>query len=715
MSLFRTRQPFLQTNAWQNQALNALHYNTSQQGSVVPLVYGTVRQQINLIDLLNYMGPQGKKGKTGSIPITGTATPAKGGGGSKGKGGKKAQKFSVDVMFAICQGPSSGPPITIYSSSGVASFGGVGLNFYGGNDGQAVDSVFNSFGHTVNYSGTAVMSGTPMDLGQSPVIPNLSVEIPGVMVGLDTGGYPFDANPARAITDFLTNARYGAEFPIANLDGFFGSNGYAAYCQAAQLLISISLDGHQKAIEYLDQITKLTNSTLVWSGKLLKIIPWGDLSLNSNDITWDPNLTPAYSFDDDDFLPWHSEQDGSGPKPGEEDPILVTRANPADAYNWFSLEYTDRVNFYNSTTITVSDQGAIDAYGLRIGDTIQGRAFASEVSAQISAQLILQRSQYVRNTPYRFQVGWRFGLLEPMDIVELTGRMGDIYLNLQPVRVLSVEEDENGNLIVEAEEIQVGASAPPPVPGVPIVSTGTAFGGRFLPPGTSVTTGFVPSLQNGFPLPVIQGRTKLLIATITNRGTPTQGVVSVTDTLGLTWNHRWTYNVIDGNGLEWSTELWWALPTGVVGTVDTFITANFSGVASDSLITALTVEGPVNISVPFDTNASFPSKNSASLSVPVATGLTSNASNVLLIAWFMSTSDMGTFAFAGPGTPPWSDNGGSINEGPGLTYIVAPRQSKSSGVSGYTAQPFLKYPTNSPIINPSHNPYLIVVDAVAGT
>jgi pyruvoyl-dependent arginine decarboxylase (PvlArgDC) len=44
----------LQNQSWQNQALNALHYNTSQVGSVIPLICGTVRQQVNLIALGNF-------------------------------------------------------------------------------------------------------------------------------------------------------------------------------------------------------------------------------------------------------------------------------------------------------------------------------------------------------------------------------------------------------------------------------------------------------------------------------------------------------------------------------------------------------------------------------------------------------------------------------------------------------------------------------------
>ena len=507
-SLFRPRQSFLQSNAWQNQALNALHYNTSQQGSVVPLVYGTTRVQVNLIDLLNYMGPVGKKGKTGSLPTTGTSLTGKGGGSSKGKGGKKnVPDFSVDVMFGICQGPVQGPPLTIYSSSGVESWGGAGLNFYSGADGQAGDSVFSGLGHTVNYSGTEVISGTPMDLGHSPVIPNLSFEQPGMLVGTQTGGYGADANPGLIITDFLTNARYGAEFPPANLDTLTGGNTYGEYCQAAQLLVSVEIDGHQKALEWVDALVKLTNSAMFFSGKLLKVVPYGDLALSSNGASWTPNLTPVYSLTDDDFIPWHAHQDESGPRPGEEDPILVTRKNPADSFNWYLIEYTDRSNFYNTTTLAVSDQGAIDQYSLRIADTIQGRAFCNQVSAQISAQLSLQRSQYIKNTPYRFKVGWRYVLVEPMDILLLTGRFGDQYLIEQPVRVTSIEEDENGDLTFEAEEIQVGTSPPPPSPGVPITAPSTGYSDQFAADMPATTT--LSRIFNVIPLTIAAGEDHL--------------------------------------------------------------------------------------------------------------------------------------------------------------------------------------------------------------
>src|SRR5262245_23635506 len=115
--LFRTRQPFLQLNAWSNSALNGLHYNTSVQGAVIPLVYGTTRVGTNLIDFGNYRGPKGSKGKTGSLPVGGTNSRT-GKGGSSKSGKKSTPDYTVDVAFAIAQGPIDNIG-NVYTSAGV--------------------------------------------------------------------------------------------------------------------------------------------------------------------------------------------------------------------------------------------------------------------------------------------------------------------------------------------------------------------------------------------------------------------------------------------------------------------------------------------------------------------------------------------------------------------------------------------------------------------
>src|SRR5581483_7128653 len=86
----------------------------------------------------------------------------------------------------------------------------------------------------IAYSGTTYVTGTPMQLGSTPALPNISFEVSGIGSGAwvtagysgyggaspaQSGGgcgpgFPGDANPAFIITDLLTNPRYGAGFPI---------------------------------------------------------------------------------------------------------------------------------------------------------------------------------------------------------------------------------------------------------------------------------------------------------------------------------------------------------------------------------------------------------------------------------------------------------------------------------------------------------------------
>lgn len=465
--LFNPPKPFMQLNAWQAPNLNQLQYNTSVAGTVVPLVYGTVRQGINLLAFGNYMGPGGgKKGKgVGPLPISGTdISTAKGGGGgssSKKGTGKKSGNYSIDVDFGVCQGPVDiGPFNFAFAGGDAAYFMSIGLNLYTGEDGQAPDPTFDSLGDVIGYSGLCHVTGTPLNLGQSPVLPNIQFEVSGFFAGTAWSGSP-DARPDLVIADFLTNARYGCGFPAAYLDDDITAD-FGDYCQAAGLVISISLNGQTEAQESLGAVCKLLNTAICWSDSVLKFIPYGDVALNANGISWAPDLTPVYSLTDDHFLPWepHIADDGT-PQENKEDPIVITRSSPADAVNYMTIEYLDRSNFYNATTYAVFDQGSIDQYGTRTGENLQGHMFCTAQAAQTSAQILMQRLQYIRNS-FKFIVGWQFALLELMDIVLLTENISGLVEF--PVRITSIEENDNGDLTIEAEEIQV---SPTPMPAPP--------------------------------------------------------------------------------------------------------------------------------------------------------------------------------------------------------------------------------------------------------
>jgi Putative phage tail protein len=429
--------PFV--NAFDHPQLDSLRYNTSQAGNPVHLCYGTQRVTVNLLEFWGFSGKSGGKG----------------GKGLGASGGKKSanQQYAVNVAFGLCQGPVSfrdarGHDLRVWANGGIATgLGAVGLNGYAGNDGQAPDPVFQSADTNlpvIGYSGLCYVTGTPIQLGSSPALPNVSFEIYGVAAGTAGPNFPNDARPDHIVTDLLTDPRYGAGFPSANLDTGGSLADWGLYCQAAQLAMSLLLDKQQPAARWLEELAQLTVSAVVWSGNVLKIVPYGDSALSANGASWSPDLTWQYALTDADFLPWQESAEGGS------DPVLLTRADPAQATNWLSLEYMDAANSYNPQVVAAYDQGLIDQYGLRSEPSIQAHEFTNAVSAAVSAQLLLQRRAYIRNT-YKFKLGWRYALLEPMDIVLIS----DAALGLMnaAVRITEMAEDDNGELTVTSEEI----------------------------------------------------------------------------------------------------------------------------------------------------------------------------------------------------------------------------------------------------------------------
>jgi Putative phage tail protein len=415
---------------------------SSQAGSPVPLCYGTCRIPVNLIEGWGFNGAVGGKGGKG----LGTS------------GGKKSanQNYAVDVAFGLCQGPANftGAPFgffgnnRVWSNGGIAGIDKVGLNVYAGDDGQSADPVFASAdpnAPVLGYSGTCYVTGTPMQLGSTPALPNISFEIGGAAVGAVGTAYPGDANPAAIVADLLTNPRYGAGFPSANLDTAGSIADWGSYCQAAELAMSILLDKQQPCARWVEEIAQLTVSAVLWSGSVLKIIPYGDAPLSANGASWTPDLTWQYSLGDGDFIAFSTNGGDGG-----SDPVLLARSDPAQATNWLSIEYMDAGNSYNPQIIPAFDQGLIDQYGLRSEPSVQGHDFTNSTSATVAAQLLLQRKAYVRNT-YKFKLGFRYSLLEPMDIVLLTDRT--LGLAGAAVRIIQIDEDDNGELTVTAEEI----------------------------------------------------------------------------------------------------------------------------------------------------------------------------------------------------------------------------------------------------------------------
>ena len=419
--------------------LGALRVQQSTYGLVVPIIYGRARVPGNLLWY----------GDFAAIPHV-TRTESGGGGkGGGGGGGRITQEsttytYEAALIIALGEGQISGIP-TVWRGKevfrGSDALARVGLALASGATGQPAWGYLQTYhpSQALGYSQTAYVYGANYQLTGNAEVHNHTFEVDGQ---LQFGGGIVDANPRDVVVDFLSNPRYGAGFPSSK---FGNLSLYADYCIASGLFISPTFNEQRQAREHLQDLMTLTNAALLWSEGKLKIIPYGDETITGNGRTYTPNLTPVYDLTDDDFL-----------VSGAEDPVRVERKTSADAFNQVQVEFLNRANQYNIEPAEAKDQANIEQFGLRPKDPLKLHAICDAAVARQVAQLILQRALYIRNQ-YEFRLGWKYALLEPMDLVTLTD--AGLGLNRTPVRITEIEEDEDGGLTVKAEDFPQGSAS----------------------------------------------------------------------------------------------------------------------------------------------------------------------------------------------------------------------------------------------------------------
>jgi len=416
--------------------VGALRVQTSGFGMCVPVVFGTARVASNLIDYVDFTA------------IAHTQEQSSGGG----KGGgtptmvNTTYTYTVTFLAALCEGPILG--VRGYWA---------GKDVFA--DPAAADAMFDLFLGTypqspwtymagahperaLSYQGTAYVARAAYDLGASVSIPNFNFEVAGLAI---PPGY-LDTNAADVVTIMLTDPYFGGGWPMANVGDL---TGYRFWCRASELLISPAFSQQEELHSHITKIVEATNAEIVWSEDQLKIIPYADQAVSGDGVVYTPNVTPLYDIDLDDFK-----------VSGDEMPVTVRRKSPADAYNHVQVEFENRANYYNLEPAEAKDQADIETFGLRTKDPEELRMIKRADVARRVAQLKLQRSLYVRNE-YEFYLGWRHGLLEPMDIVTLTEPLLGLYR--VPVRLVSVEDDgdDDDRMLVVAEDFPFGVSTAP--------------------------------------------------------------------------------------------------------------------------------------------------------------------------------------------------------------------------------------------------------------
>ena len=483
-----------------------LNIQTSVYGSVVPLCYGTVRISGNLIWY-------------GEFTATGQSNSGKGVGGGGGKG-VTSYTYAASFVIALCEGGASGISGIgkVWVSKAIKTMANLGFTLFSGAIGQspwghfiskgaartfvnnetamvpaagpytyqvgdylayvadewvayttyassanltkvtsnptvgqyAVDTSSGTYtfaaadaGRSVQihytytadiaYSGLTYIAAANHSLGQSSELPQYNFEAEALKI---YSGQK-DALPADVVTDLLTDPYHGAGFPSARLGDL---TTYTEYCLGMGFYISAAYTSQTDCASMLSDIVEYTNSALVWASGKLTIVPYGDEAVGS----YTPPSAPLFSLTDDDFL-------------DAEEPVKLNRTRPADKYNSITMEFENRANYYNTETLEVKDAAGVMLYGYKSDTSRTTHLFGDKSIVKQAAQLVLHRQQ-IQNV-YTFKLGWRYCVLDCMDIVEITDAA--LGLTNQWVRITQIDEDDNGELTITAEEYLYGTGATP--------------------------------------------------------------------------------------------------------------------------------------------------------------------------------------------------------------------------------------------------------------
>lgn len=408
--------------------IGAVRVQTSVYGKPVPVVLGRTRITANIIWYGDFV----------ATPHTSSS----GGGGKGGGGGSEVQTTSYTYQAAVCMSLCEGPVSSIgsvWAAKDQTSLADAGLTLFTGSSPQPPWGYLSTKypDQALAYSGSAYVAGAAYQLNAAAGLPNHSFEVQGPLA---FSGTIVDANPHDIVVQFLGNSQWGAGFPA----GMVGDlSAFSNYCVANGIFLSPALIEQRPAHQYLTDWVRLANSAVVWSEGRLKVVPYGDEPASGNGATYTPNVTPIYDLTDDDFLPTGT------------DPVMVVRKAVSDAFNAVQVEFINRASQYNVEIAEAKDQADIELRGLRQAELLKAHDIADPAVARLVAQHELQRHLQVRSE-YEFSLGWRYCLLEPMDIVTITD--AGLGLNKFPVRITQVEEDESGALTVRAEEFSAGAA-----------------------------------------------------------------------------------------------------------------------------------------------------------------------------------------------------------------------------------------------------------------
>lgn len=238
-----------------------------------------------------------------------------------------------------------------------------------------------------------------------------------------------DVNPAWVIYDILTNTRYGAGIPVSEID-IESFQDVADFCSQQQYFFSFLLNRTRPIKDWIDHINSHFFGFLTQTEGLYSLGVFRDES-SIGTLTRD-NLVIDQIEDEE-------------PEP----PINVSKRDPKDTANHIEIGWTNRDKLYNVNFAVANDHVDQRITGQTRKRILGLDGITKETLATRLAWRYLYDSLY-RFSDYTFRVGYQNRFIAPGQVLMLDD--GDI-VNAKRVRIVSIEEDENGQaLAVEARE-----------------------------------------------------------------------------------------------------------------------------------------------------------------------------------------------------------------------------------------------------------------------
>lgn len=360
-----------------------------------------------------------------------------------GKGGGRqtvGYTYSGSFVLALGWGPATAIR-TVWKDQSKPTLASLGMSLISGTVPQSPWGYLTSAhpSQALGYPGIVQVVVANYDLGSSNTLGQHSFELEWPLLNTAPGGNG-DADPAQCVDKLLNSNLYGALLggPSFSLENLFSTSAatttgdatFQTYCQAMGLGMSPKLDSQETCNSVLDRWALLFNTRLCWTGYSLNFLPYGSETVTGNGVTYLPDTTAKFNFADNDFL-----------ANGTDDPIIVRRKAPADAFNIITLEICARANDYNSEPVEWHDQGLIDVYGMNAQSSTQAHEICDRTVAATCAQLVGQQAAYIRNE-FEFVVSYAKMQLT----VGTIGTVTDPRLGTVSVMITSItEQDASGN------------------------------------------------------------------------------------------------------------------------------------------------------------------------------------------------------------------------------------------------------------------------------